>query len=337
MTRYEFEFVKNPTECEEFAEASAHELRVLVALFSLDGTSDEDELVKKSAVSRARLASALALWQGAGVIALKKAAEASFYGNKVEEEFSERIELDALAEESSLEVAKTIRDRSLASLFAELAAMQKRELTHMETKRIASLISQCNLSEEYILILAAYMKEEGNLSVLLLVKRAMTLAGEGISTAEALESYIAYKETDEREMMEYRRIFGVYGRSFSKKEKELLGKWSKVYGYGTEIVGMAYDISTLHTSKLSLPYMDTLLTDWHSHGAKTLSECEARYAERKAELDREEALRREETSKRRGGGEKKKNAARYGDFDPEEVFRLALDRSYSDSGSESKT
>lgn len=330
MIKYNFEFIKKPTECDEFADASAVELKVLVALFESGGSISDDELIAVSGTSRSRVASAIALWQEAGVIGEKSGeAEVSFFGNKVTHEFSERISPDELREETAKEVAVTIRDNKLASLFDECARMMnKLMLTPQEIRRLSELSSQYALSDEYILTLAAHLCEAGNLSVGILVKRAMTLAGEGIVTADALAQYIAEKEARRDEFIEYRRIFGIYNRSFSSKEKELLDKWSREFSYGTEIVGMAYDITVMNTSKLSFVYMDKLLCDWHENGAKTLSECEKRYIERKAELDKAAEVEREKTSKRRPE-KASKPAKRYGDFDPEEAFKLALSRSFS--------
>ena len=333
MTKYKF--LKKPSETEEFSEASVHELRVLVALYESGGALDEDSFVASSGTSRARLTSALALWQESGVIAPSDGdgpeCEVSFYGSKLTEEFSSRVQLGDLEEESAADIAKTIRNNKLASLFDECAAMMhKSMLTPAEIRRITELSSQYELSEEYIATLAAHLCEEKMLSVGILVKRAITLVGQGIANVEALEAYVADREKERGEISEYRRIFGIYNRSLSKREREYIEKWSTVYAYGTEIVGMAYDITVMNTSKLSFAYMDKLLTDWHGAGCKTLADCERRYEEHKRELEAEAEAKRAKTDARRGT-EKKKPATRFGDFDPEEAFRLALSRSFADT------
>lgn len=329
MTRYKF--LKRATETEEFAEASVHELRVLVALYESEGVLDEEKLLAASGVSRARMSAALALWEESGVIAEvgedETAISVSFFGSKLSEEFPERVVLGELEEESGVEIAKTIRNNKLAALFDECAAlMHKSMLTPAEIRRLSELSSQYGLSEEYILTLAAHLSEENMLSVGILVKRAITLVGQGVGSVDALVDYIADRERERADFAEYRRIFGIYNRSLSKKEREYLERWSTEYAYGTEIVGMAYDIAVMNTAKLSFSYMDKLLSDWHGAGCKTLAECEQRYEQRKRELDEEAEKKRERTAARRP--EKKKSTPRFGDFDPEEAFRLALSRSF---------
>lgn len=334
MTKYKF--LKKPSETDEFSEASVHELRVLVALYESRGELDEAAFVERTGTSRARLTSALALWQESGVIAERgenePECETSFWGSRITDEFPERTVPGELEEESATDIARTIRNNKLASLFDECAAMMhKTMLTPAEIRRLSELSSQYELTEEYIAMLAAHLAGENMLSVGILVKRAMTLVGHGVANVEALADYISQKEKERSEFAEYRRVFGIYNRSLTKSEREYIEKWSREYAFGTEIVGMAYDITVMNTSKLSFAYMDKLLADWHSAGCKTLADCEKRYDEHHRELEAEAEAKRAKTDARRGT-EKKKPAPRFGDFDPEEAFRLALSRSFASDG-----
>ena len=334
MIRYEFDFPKKASDTDEIREASAAELKVLVALIESGGSITDDELSDKLEVSKARVSAAIALWQESGVIAPREhGKEVSFYGNKLTEEFPEREVLGELTEESSLSVAKTIRDKRLASLFDEIAAMMgKAMLTPQEIKRISELASQYELSEEYIATLSAHLLEQGNLSVGVLIRRAMKLAGDGVLTAEHLSEYIKDKERERDEYMEYRRVFGIFDRKLSPTEIKYISKWSRDLAFGTEIVTMAYDITVMNTSKLSFSYMDKLLCDWHEHGCTTLGECETRYAERKAELEAEAEKKSVDNEKRRSSKKTETTSkVKYGDFDPEEAFRIALSRSFGDA------
>ena len=91
MIRYEFDFPKKASDTDEIREASAAELKVLVALIESGGSITDDELSDKLEVSKARVSAAIALWQESGVIAPREhGKEVSFYGNKLTEEFPER-------------------------------------------------------------------------------------------------------------------------------------------------------------------------------------------------------------------------------------------------------
>lgn len=335
MIRYEFDFPIKASETAEFAEASVGEVKVLLALIEASGDITDDKLSELCGVSKARISAAVALWQETGVIVPREhGKEVSFYGNKVSCEFPEREILGELTEQSAKSVATTIRDKRLASLFDEIANMMgKAMLTPQEIKKISELVSQYELSEEYIAMLAAHLLAGGKLSVGILIRRAINLVGDGIITADSLAEYISDREQEKNEYMEYRRIFGIFDRKLSPMEKELLRKWSREFTFGIEIVTMAYDICVMNTAKLSFKYMDKLLSDWNESGCKTLEDCEKRYTERKAELDAEIQKKKDDNEKRRPQKTKEASTGKvkYGDFDPEEAFRIALSRSFDDA------
>ena len=326
MTRYNFKFTAvKVSETAEFADASLNELRVIQVLFDMGGSASEDELIERSGISKARLASSLAFWQEAGVIVPSE--EETIYGNKITEEFPERVIIGEPMEESASEIAATIRSHKLASLFDEIAAMMKKTmLTPMEMKNIAILCSQYSLNEEYIATLAAHLHGKGSLTVRNLTARCKKLVDNGVNTVEELETSIAADEHARQDLIRYKIIFGVNNRAFSKKEREYIDKWSKTYGYGTEIIEMAYGVETLNTGEISFRYMDTLLTDWYESGCRTLLDCEKRCEA--VRIMRENEAKDKKAASAPVRKEKKKESPRYGDFDPEEAFRLALERSY---------
>ncbi len=326
MTRYNFKFTGlKVSETAEFADASLNELRVIQVLSDMGGSASDDELTERSGISRARLASSLAFWQEAGVII--PCEDEPVYGNKIVDEFPERVILGEPMEESAAEVASTIRSHKLASLFDEIAAMiGKTMLTPMEMKNIAALSSQYGLGEEYIATLAAHLHGKGALTVRNLAAGAKKMADNGIFTVDELERAISEEERTRVQFIEYRRIFGIHNRSFSAKEREYLEKWGNAYAYGTEIIAMAYDITTIKTGGMSFAYMDKLLTDWSTAGCRTLADCEKRYEA--VQINKEKEAKEKKKPQRIDAQKPKKDAPRYGDFDPEEAFRLAVERSY---------
>ena len=148
MIRHNFRFTdKRPTSTEAFSEATESELKVLVALMECGGAASDEELLEATGVSKSRLASAIALWQGEGIIEENDTPPTEKpktpYGNSIIDEFEERVGTDELYEESAAEVASNIRNKSLASLMDECAAMMgKPMLSPSEVKRIAGLSVQ---------------------------------------------------------------------------------------------------------------------------------------------------------------------------------------------------
>lgn len=311
------------TDKESFLEGTAEELRVLLALIEKNGSLDsEEELAELSGTSRARAVSALRFWQESGVITPTDPPAV-----RITDEFEERIQRDEITERTSLEVAATIRDNNLADMINECTALMGRaNLSTTDVKKLAALYEQYKLSADYIVTLAAYLAEKGKLSVTTLVNYATKLSDKEIDTTEALESYMAEKESEGEASYAFRKLFGIYNRSLSKTEKEIFTKWSRDFGYSTDIVGEAYDIATGKVDRGHITYTDRLLSRWHECGCKTLVECREQYE--KDEAERLSKYEEQKSQKKEAKSQKKKE--RYGDFDVENAFLRALDRSYNE-------
>ncbi len=308
---------------EAFTEASREELRVLLALIEAKG--ETEELSRLASVSAARCRSALVLWEEAGVIEAVGDADRA---PTITDEFEERLRRGEIRDVSSKDTAESIRNHKLADMIAECAVFMKRSaLGTEEIKDLTALYEQYALSEEYIVTLAAYLAAEGRLTVTKLVNKAIKLAEKDIDTPEALAEYIESMAADCEAEREFRKIFGIYGRALSKTEKETFARWGKKYGYFTEIVGEAYDIAVNSVTRGHVKYADKILTHWYESGCRTLAECRSKYESDLAEKKAERAA----TSEKNTAYPKKaaaKPKERYGDFDINEAFLKALERSY---------
>ena len=332
MTKRNFLFTdKLPSSTEAFAEASESELKVLVALMEQGGAVSDEKLLEVTGVSKARLAAAIALWLGEGVIKETDTppveAVKTPYGNRITEEFEERVGTDELYEESASEVAENIRSNRLASLMDEVAAMMgKPMLSPSEVKRIAGLAVQYALSEEYIAILASHLATKDILTVTRLVSRAIKLTERDINTAEELEAYLVAAERERGDFAMLKRLFGINDRRLSRTEENYFRKWLYDYGYGLEILTEAYDFTVNSTGKRTFAYMDKILTDWNDAGCRTVAACIDRHEQVRAAQNAEAAEKKKVTVGASKRPEKEK--PRYTDVDPMEAFKRALERSF---------
>lgn len=312
---------------ESFREATAEELRVLVVLMESEGEAlTYKEIASRASVSAARARSATELWRAEGVLSdAPERAESSDAEDNIRDEFAERFSTE-MYEERSVEAAKAIRDGELAELLSECAALLgKPALSTEEVKRITSVYSQLSLSAEYIFTLAAHLAESGRFTATNLAKRAEALAEKGIDTLEALCVYIEEEGTENGTDKEFRRLFGIWNRKLSRAERDYFRKWSEDFGYSTEIVGEAYGIMTSKNAGggVNLKYIDTILTSWHEAGCTTVAQC-------RAENERQGAERAGKAEKS-GSAPRKRSEPKKPEFvnyDVEEVFRRALERSY---------
>lgn len=315
------------TESECFSEATAEELRVLLALIEGDfNFSSEAELARAAKTSKSRVVSALALFESEGVISEKVKAGADA---NISYEFSGKQDEERCARE----VAADIRDEELSSLISECTAiLSKATLQTGDVKLLVELYTDEGLSEEYIVTLASYLAsgKQNRRSVRSIYSKAKELKGKGIDTPEALDAYIKEREHDNPSHYSFRAFFKIWQRPLSESECAFANRWYVEFGYSDEIISKAYDAAVRSTGGISLPYIDKVLTNWHEAGCKTVADCVAQGDVERAKLSSEASAAKGGIRKRRE--EKTAEVPKYGNFNIEEVFAAALERSYSEDG-----
>ena len=325
MADYRFKLSPLPiSETEAYAEASAEELRVIIAISDRAGSFTDTEIIEAARVSKARFSSALALWREAGVL-LTSEGEGD---NVIVSEFEERIFADEVFEESAEDMARSIRDYKLGELFSLCSEYLGRpELYPMEMKLVVALRTQYALSNEYIAVLASHLNDKEVFAVQRLVRRARALCEKGVDTVSELEDYLKRVEKDKTLNSQVKRAFGIWDRNLLKPEREFIARWSGEFGFDIAIITEAFD--RLPTgNKLSFEYIDKILADWHSHGCRTVADCSERYEAWRAEQREGNVSRSTPAQKPARAAIGKKNTPRYGDFDPEDALRRALAKSF---------
>ena len=304
---------------EAFAEASAEELRVLLALIDREG-ADGDELASLCGLRPSRVSSALTLWESEGAV------ESYEIEDGIEYEFARdglRVEL---SDKKAEDTARVIRDEGLADLFCELpAVLGGPTLSTDEVKRVTALVTELGLTPEYVITLAAFLTETRKRRVHIgaVVNECARLHGKEIRTCEELESYIERRRRESSAVYEIgKEIFGIRGRSLSDEEMECFTRWSEEFGFGAPIIKQAYSYAApRQTQGYPLGLMDYILTEWHKAGCRTVSDCQTEHARNKDKYKSYTPVKEQQKAK----------AAEYADFDPEEAMKAALLRSYGDN------
>ena len=320
MTEYTFKVGLNGiTDLDCFKEASKDELKILIALKSTEGeTVSIEPLAQKLGVSVARIKATIALFEESGVLTKR----ADDFLAEVEYEF----EVKKKTCDTPLESAKSIRDNNLYELFNEIENIFGKTLETREIERIESLYTKKGLSVEYILMLAAHQNDTRMTPTIeSLVREATRLQANDIDNLESLEIYLKEKADEIAGEAEMRQILGIRGRAFSKSERAFFKKWMHDYCYGTTIIGEAYDITVGATGKLSLSYMDKILTEWFKSGCRTLDDCRARVNIRK-----QERTDKAKKSSQKSNKTVEAETPKYTDFNSEDALLKALERSYGE-------
>lgn len=306
------------TDKAELFDATAEELRLLLALIEREGDAgDESALAESAGISVGRCRASLRFWLDAGVI-LEDGSS-----GRIIDEHPDRVGKGELIEESGVKVAADIRNNNLKPLLDELAAIFERNLTTGEAKIVSGVATQYGVSAEFLITLAAYLKSTRGFTVAKLRDRAIALTDKGIDNLEALEIYISEKEKELKYEWEIKGILGIYDRNLVPTERKYFKKWSEELGFSGDIIREAYDITVMQTGGRSLPYMNEILVKWSEAGLKTPEECRE-YSEK--------TRPEQKTPAKSGTGRKKtpEQKPRYGNFDIDEAFQNALLRSYGE-------
>ena len=287
-------------------EASGDDLRVLFVIRE-DPSLSLAALADAAFCSQKRAEASLAYWQENGFLT----------GNTAEKKPPRPK--DSTPERTGKELSDIMERESLRPLIDECQVLLSHTMSRTEINIVLGLIEDYCVDDGYILALLSYCKEMGKGSVRYMEKTAISLIDSGIDSLPLLDAYIQKKRDSLPTLQAVQRIFGLSARPLSKKEKATVEKWS-LYGYGEDILGLAYDITVDATSRASIPYADRILSHWHARGLRSLKECEAFLAEERA------ARAKRFTAPDKKNVKPRENKS----FQTDDFFQKALERSYQE-------
>lgn len=346
---------------EALLEASPEELRILLCLLETGRVDDNSvkELAQAAGCGVARAKSALRYWQEVGVlVTLEEAEAAESAPTSAEPTPTEKTAAQKESEEkpkprkplrptgegrevTSSEAAAIIRDRGLASFITTCEATIGRMLNTRETTILTGILNDLPFSEEYVLILISYcMKKTDRFSFTYLEKTAYSMLDRELLTPEELNGYLTMLDRFQSKEWSLRKLFGIGERSLTKTEREYFMRWTEEFGYGEDIIGIAYDIAVDHMGKISFRYINKMLTKFHEAGAKTEKEVQDFLDRERAEFRAKPisqhtgAPKTQKDEKKPGKKPSHTAAAQATSYKADDFFAAALRRSFGDEDEE---
>ena len=296
--------------------AKKNDIIVLLALLS-DKDASTASVAEKFAMSEEAVERAIAFWRGAGIITYGEEKKSEPAAETKEEKKTakkgRRGDLGSLPEYSSNEIAEMVEnDRDVALMIDECERALGKIFRVGETAKILALRDYLGFSPEYISTLCEYCAGIGKTSVRYLETTAIALYDDGITDKAALEEHLRAVRAKHELETQIRSLFGMnMSRALTTKEKKFIDSWIGSFGYGIEVIKLAYEITVDKIQEPSLNYANAILESWNAKGLKTEDEV-------KAQIDAE--------------AEAKGEPAAGKSFDSTDFFEAALRRSYSDSG-----
>ena len=264
------------------------DLKILtLLLMSADESGEIDDsiaLEELLGISKSELDASLKFWRGAGVISVsrsqkKKNAEETPKKSEPRVETAHRdgvVESNGVDVYNSTELATLLESRAVSACFIDEA--QKvfgKTFNPYDTAIIVGLVDQYGFEEEAVLELLAYVRRLGKKGVKYAEKVAIGFYDDGITTAADVTERIGLIERSREDTYRIKQIFGFGSRSLTKTEQTLFEKWIQTYGYGIDVIKLAYDMMIDAIQKPVPKYADKILERWHCEGLRTYEDIEA--------------------------------------------------------------
>lgn len=276
--RLNIDFIPVPAEFVERHMADANGAYVKVYLYAMNlarkgANEDTAEIAKNLKLLESDVVNALDYWRAAGALDMPSGAVSVFSDGAKR---AENAEGASKTQKTPAEISEIMSEnKSLADLCEIAQQILGKTLNPKDMETLYWFYDELGLSPEVISMLLEYCVSRGKRNMNYIEKVALTWHENGITTIDAAETYTS----DERDKHSYfaslRKLFGINNRNLSKTEEMFLKTWRTDYGMSEDMVALAYEYCIMHTSKLSFPYMNSILKRWYEHGISTVKEAEA--------------------------------------------------------------
>lgn len=287
-----------PENIEEIlSNADEQDLRILALLLMKadeNGEVGEEFSVEDTLkLSKGEVDASVKFWRGAGVLgsvraSRKRSAEQieGDSGSAVAKAIITAHRNGAVVEDAepygSAELATLMEKRVVTSCFVDEA--QKvfgKSFNNYDTGIIVGLVDRYDFEEEAVLALLSYVRKKGKKGVKYAERVAISFYDEGITTALGVVERINAIEQFSENLGKLKKMYGFGSRDLTKSEQALFEKWFNTFGYGEEIIRIAFDMTVNAIQKPVPKYTDKILENWYSHELRTKEDVERYEAEKK--------------------------------------------------------
>ncbi len=170
-------------------------------------------------------------------------------------------------------VDRMAEDKTIEGLFNQAQIMLGRTIGFDMQSAILMMIDNYGLPIEIILDLLQYCIDAGKTSNAFILSVAKDWCKREITTPEQAQQYVSEHNEASRIFDEFKQFTGINSPKATPKQTELFIEWSKM-GFSVEMMALAYNEGVERTGKISYPYINKILLNWHEQGFKTPEDLE---------------------------------------------------------------
>ncbi|WP_312653188.1 DnaD domain protein [Proteiniclasticum sp.] len=222
---------------------------------------------------------ALEYWDQVGLISLHTIDAHGSMSIEIKESQSLVSPLLTRSEENPVQSEKPTsepekRTENMDPMLQEISMLMGRPLSSSEAEKFLYFKEQYKLAEEVIILLVQHCVLKGKPNMKYIETVAISWDSQGIKTAELAQQNI---KKHEEKWMNYRKVLtyiGMSDKDIPKPQEDLLEKWFYTFGFTTEMILKACDISFNTLGKVEMGYINGILRSWLKDDIKTLQDIE---------------------------------------------------------------
>ena len=263
--------------------ANEHQLKVLLwILRTSPDNPDIDSMCKALKINKNDAADYLQYWILTGVINCDDSDKATSVEQLGTDEKINISDSKSVAEihnknitalpskpSSSEIVARLDESPEIGHLFNEAQIKLGRTIGYDGQSVLIMLYDSYGLPVEVILMAVEYAVSQGKASFSNIARIGKKWSELEIDTLEGAMEYIEEHNVVNEVWHKLRLLTDITNKRPTQKQFGYLTAWIKEYGYDANMIFYAYEECVDRTGKMSMPYMDKIITAWHKNGVKT--------------------------------------------------------------------
>lgn len=155
------------------------------------------------------------------------------------------------------------QNKELADLYLLSQEILGKTLTNNEIETLYYFYDELELSPEVITMLLEYCVSKDIRNMNYIEKVAMSWNKNKIFTIDAADKFITAEKEKNSYTYKIRKLFGIENRNLSKTEETFLKTWHDKFLMNENMIELAYEYCIMQTTKLSFPYINSILKRWH--------------------------------------------------------------------------
>lgn len=186
-----------------------------------------------------------------------------------------RLEEIAASKPSSEQIMTRCKeDPEILAMFSDIEKMLGKTLGYDSRSTLLMMHDHYGLPIEVIYMLVDYCKSVGKSGFSYISKVGKTWGEREIDTIEKADEQIKILNSCNKLWKEFAEMAGIQNPRPSSSQSAYLRTWSVELKFNVEMIYLAYEEMLNHSSKISFPYMNKILMNWHSKGIKTPDDIE---------------------------------------------------------------